>query len=134
MSIPGTGASVATTFDGPGLTKKGKGRKALEIALFASVFGDTSSDVITILAIAPIALIALQIGPPELGAVLFLSLIVLAATANGSFVKGMVMLVLGLFLAIIGQAQVNAWIGFAFGDFALRPGIPRLPVLFGLFA
>src|SRR3546814_1278019 len=88
MSIPGTGASVATTFDGPGLTKKGKGRKALEMALFASVFGDTSSDVITILAIAPIALIALQIGPPELGAVLFLSLIVIAATANGAFVKG----------------------------------------------
>src|SRR3546814_6957742 len=82
MSIPGTGASVATTFDGPALTKKGKGRKALEMALFASVFGDTSSDVITILAIAPIALIALQIGPPELGAVLFLSLIVIAARSE----------------------------------------------------
>ena len=32
VSMPGTGAAVATTFDGPSLTKKGQGRKALEIA------------------------------------------------------------------------------------------------------
>ena len=47
--IPGTPSSVATTFDGPPLTKKGQARKALEIALFSSVIGDTSSDIITIL-------------------------------------------------------------------------------------
>jgi len=47
VSMPGTGAAVATTFDGPALTKKGKGRKALEMALFASVSGDLTSDIIT---------------------------------------------------------------------------------------
>ena len=40
VSMPGTGAAVATTFDGPALTKKGKARKALEMALFSSVIGD----------------------------------------------------------------------------------------------
>ena len=34
VSMPGTGAAVATTFDGPSLTKMRKARKALEIALF----------------------------------------------------------------------------------------------------
>ncbi len=38
VSMPGTGAAVATTFDGPALTRKKKARKALEIALFSSVF------------------------------------------------------------------------------------------------
>ena len=34
IGVPGTGASIATTLDGPALAKKGKGKKALEIALF----------------------------------------------------------------------------------------------------
>ena len=65
------------------------------MSLFASVFGDTSSDVITILLIGVIALVATQIGPPELGAVIVLSLIVIAATSNGAFVKAMVMMATG---------------------------------------
>ena len=72
VSMPGTGAAVATTFDGPALTRKGQGRKALQMALTSSVFGDLTSDIVTILAIGPIALIAMRIGPPELAAVLFL--------------------------------------------------------------
>ena len=59
VSMPGTGAAVATTFDGPALTKKGQARKALEMALFSSVAGDLSSDLFTIALIGPIAAVAL---------------------------------------------------------------------------
>ena len=83
VSMPGTGAAVATTFDGPALTRKKKSRKALEIALFSSVFGDLSSDIVTILCIGPIALIAMRIGPPELAVVMILSLIIIAVTGGG---------------------------------------------------
>lgn len=72
VSMPGTGAAVATTFDGPPLTKKGQARKALEMALFASVSGDLTSDMVTIVLIGPIAVVALLLGPPELAAILFL--------------------------------------------------------------
>ena len=87
VSLPGTGASVATTFDGPPLTKQGKGRKALETALFSSVIADFSSDIVTILLIGPIALVALLIGPPELAAILFLSILIISSTSNGSVEK-----------------------------------------------
>ena len=60
VGMPGTGAAVATTFDGPALTKKGQARKALEIALFSSVTGDLTSDIITIALIGPIAAVALM--------------------------------------------------------------------------
>ena len=70
ISMPGTGAAVATSIDGYQLTKKGQSRKALDIALFSSVFGDLSSDVFTILMIFPIAFLVMQFGPPELFAVL----------------------------------------------------------------
>lgn len=134
VSIPGTGAAAATVFDGPPLTRKGHARKALEMSLFASVFGDTSSDVITILAIGIIALIATKIGPPELGAVIILSLVVIAATSNGAFVKAMVMMALGLFIGMIGQDPIGALSRFTFDIFQVRAGVPLLPMLIGLFA
>lgn len=134
VSMPGTGAAVATTFDGPALTRKQQSRKAMEMALFASVFGDLSSDIVTILFIAPIALIAMRIGPPELAAVLFLSLLIITVTGDGSFVKGLLMMVLGVFISLIGQDPIGALSRFTFDFFAIKSGIPLLPMLIGVFA
>ena len=134
VSMPGTGAAVATTFDGPALTKKGQGRKALEIALFSSVSGDLTSDIITIALIGPIAAVALLLGPPELAAILFLALIVISATSSGVFVKGLLMLVVGLFLGMIGQDPIGALSRFSFGFAEIEAGIPLLPMLIGVFA
>jgi len=134
VSMPGTGAAVATTFDGPALTKKGKGKKALEMALYSSVFGDLTSDIVTIALIGPIAMVALMMGPPELAAVIFLALIVISATSSGVFVKGLLMLAVGLFLAMIGQDPIGALSRFSFGVPSIESGIPFLPMLIGVFA
>jgi len=134
VSMPGTGAAVATTFDGPALTKKGKGRQALEMALYSSVFGDLSSDIVTIALIGPIAVVALMMGPPELAAVIFLALIIISATSSGVFVKGLLMLAVGLFLAMIGQDPIGALSRFSFGVTSIESGIPFLPMLIGVFA
>lgn len=134
ISMPGTGAAVATTFDGPALTKKGQGRKALEIALFSSVTGDLTSDIITIAMIGPIAAVALLLGPPELAAILFLALVVISATSSGVFVKGLLMLAVGLFLAMVGQDPIGALSRFSFGITEIEAGIPLLPMLIGVFA
>ena len=134
ISMPGTGAAVATTFDGPPLTKKGQGRKALEIALFASVTGDLTSDIITIALIGPIAAVALLLGPPELAAILLLALIVISATSSGVFVKGLLMLVVGLFFGMIGQDPIGALSRFSFNFIEIEAGIPLLPMLIGVFA
>jgi putative tricarboxylic transport membrane protein len=134
VSMPGTGAAVATTFDGPALTKKGEARKALEMALFSSVFGDFSSDLITIALIGPIAAVALLLGPPELAAILMMALIVIAGTSSGVFIKGLLMLAVGLFLGMIGQDPISALSRFSFGITEIEAGIPILPMLIGLFA
>ena len=134
VSMPGTGAAVATTFDGPALTKKGQARKALEIALFSSVSGDLTSDIITIALIGPIAAVALLLGPPELAAILIMALIVIAGTSSGVFVKGLLMLAVGLFLGMIGQDPIGALSRFSFGITEIEAGIPILPMLIGLFA
>lgn len=134
VSMPGTGAAVATTFDGPALTKKGQARKALEMALFSSVTGDLSSDLFTIALIGPIAAVALLLGPPELAAILLLALIVISATSSGVFVKGLLMLVVGLFFGMIGQDPIGALSRFSLGIPQIEAGIPLLPMLIGVFA
>ncbi len=134
VSMPGTGAAIATTFDGYKLTQKGQSRKALDMALFSSIFGDTSSDIFTLLMIFPIALIVMQFGPPELAAILFLSLVIIAATAGRNPLKGLLMMAIGLWFSMIGTDPIGGVERFTFGIFELKSGIPLLPMLIGVFA
>jgi putative tricarboxylic transport membrane protein len=101
------------------------------MGLFASVFGDLTSDVVTILLIGPIALIAMQFGPPELAAIILLSLIIITATTGGVLVKGLLMMVLGIFFSMVGQDPLGAMQRFTFDFFAVKSGIPLLPMLIG---
>lgn len=134
VSMPGTGAAVATSIDGYKLTKKGESRKALDIALFSSVIGDTFSDIFTIMMIFPIALLVMQFGPPELFAVLLMSLVIIVATSGSNPLKGLVMMLFGLWLAQIGTDPIGGVERFTFGIFELKSGIPLLPMLIGVFA
>lgn len=134
ISVPGTGAAIATTFDGPKLTAKGQGRKALEMALFSSVIGDLSSDVVTLFMIVPISIIALLIGPPELAAIIVLALVIVAAASTGSMIKGLVMGFFGILLSMVGQDPLEFVSRFTFGSLQLKSGIPLLPMMIGVFA
>lgn len=134
VSMPGTGAAVATSIDGFQLTQKGQSRKALDMALYSSVIGDTFSDIFTILMIFPIAILVMQFGPPELFAVLLMSLVIIVATSGRNPLKGLVMMLFGLWLAQIGTDPIGGVERFTFGIFELKSGIPLLPMLIGVFA
>ena len=134
VGIPGTGASIATTFDGPALTRQGKGRKALEMGLYSSTIGDLLSDIVTLLMIGPIALIILMIGPPEVFAIIIFSLILIATVSSGSGVKGAIAALLGLGLGFVGTESIDGESRMTFGLAALSGGIPLIPLVIGVFA
>ena len=134
IATPGTGASVATTFDGPALVRKGQARKALDMALYASVIGDFTSDCVTILLIGPIALLALLIGPPELVPIIMLALLVVVLVARGRRAGAVTMALFGMLLASVGRDPINFTTRLTFGIEQLEGGIPLLPMLVGLFA
>jgi len=134
ISMPGTGAAVATSRDGYKLTQQGKSRKALDMALFASVSGDTASDIFTIVMMFPIAVLVMQFGPPELFAVLLMSLVIIAATSGSNPLKSLIMMMFGLWLSFIGTDPLGGVERFTFGLFELKSGIPLLPMLIGVFA
>ena len=134
ISMPGTGASIATVFDGHGLTKKGQPRKALEMGLFASAISDTVSDIFTLVMIIPVAAIVLGFGPPEIAAVMFLSLVIIAVTSTGPVLKGLLMLCLGVWFGFIGADPFSGMPRYTFGTQELYDGFHLIPMLIGLFA
>ena len=134
VSMPGTGAAIDTTADGYALPRKGQSRKALDIALFSSTFGDFTSDLLTIAMIFPIAFLVMQFGPPELAAILFMSLVIIAVTAGTNPVKSLIMMTFGLWLSFIGTDPLGGVECFTFGFFDLKGGVPLLSMLIGLFA
>ena len=61
-------------FDGYPLARQGKSGKAMQTALYSSVLADALSDLVLIFLAAPVAAIALHIGPPEYSMVVLFSL------------------------------------------------------------
>ena len=103
FNIPGTAHAVVTTLDGYPLTKKGQGGKALETALAASCTADFTSDLILIFLAAPVAAMALHVGPPEYTMIVLFSVVLIALAASDDPLRGLVSTGLGLLLAAVGM-------------------------------
>jgi len=134
FATPGTSEAAATVYDGYKLMKKGQGRKAIEMALYASVTADTASDLVTILAAPPLAMVALKFGPSERFWLVVLAFILVGALSGRHLAKGLISAGLGVFLATIGPDPVSAVSRMTFGIWWLAGGIPFIPLMIGLFA
>jgi len=133
FNVPGTAQAVVTSYDGYPLTKQGKSGKALKMALYASTMADTLSDFILFFLAAPVATVALMIGPPEYTMIVIFSLVVIGVAGSENFVKGMIAIGMGLFLAVIGLDPVTAKPRFTFGSIELSAGLAVVPIVLGLF-
>lgn len=134
LNIPGTPSSVATTFDGVPMARKGQAGKALGIGVFSSLVGTLFSVIILIFVAAPIARLALKFGPFEFFAVCLFAIVLLSALISDSLLKGFTSAFFGVFVALIGVAPVGSAVRFTFGIQALELGFEDLPLLIGLFA
>lgn len=134
LKIPGTPASVATTFDGGPMMEKGEGAKALGVGIFYSFVG-TFLSILALIFIAPtLANVALSFGPHEYFSIAIFSLTLIITLSTGSMVKGMFSGAMGFAFATVGIAPVDAITRFTFGQTSLNSGFDILPVLIGLFA
>lgn len=106
INTPGTPAA-ATLLDGYPLAKQGKAKKALKMALYASVFGNTFSVCVLVLITGTLANIALKFGPPEYAALILFSLTVIGALTGKSLVTGLLSGFLGLFLTTFGPDPMD---------------------------
>ena len=134
IGTPGTPAAAATIIDGYAMTRRGLAKKALDMALYASVIADLIGTLITIVAAIQIAHLALLIGPVEFFAIITFSLTIIATVSGDSLVKGLISGILGLLLATVGMDSLYGVTRFTFGNINLTGGLNIIPVLIGLFA
>lgn len=134
LNTPGDPEAAATCFDGYPLALQGKAEKALKMALYASVFGDTFSDLVLIMVAAPIALIALKMGPAEITAVIIFALTIIAAVSSESLLKGLIAAAFGIFINCVGLDIVTATPRLCVGFIELQNGIPLMAIGIGMLA
>ncbi|MGV8843458.1 MAG: tripartite tricarboxylate transporter permease [Pseudomonas sp.] len=134
LNIPGTPASIATTFDGAPMMQKGQGVKALGIGVVFSFLG-TIFSIGALMFIAPIlADVALSFGPHEYFSIAIFSLTLIATLSTGSLVKGLFAGALGFAFSTVGIAPVEAIRRFTFDQPSLNAGFAMLTVMIGMFA
>ncbi len=134
FATPGTSEAAATVFDGHKLMRRGKGRKALLIALYASVTADLLSDLLTVLIAPLLALVALQFGPSERFWLMALAVCLLGALSGTHLAKGMLSAAIGLFIGTIGADPISSVTRNTFGQWWLADGIHLIPLVVGIFA
>ena len=134
FNIPGTPQAMVTRLDGYPLTKQGKSGKALKTALFSSTIADSISDLILIFLAAPVAMIALKIGPPEYTSVVIFSLMVISTAATDKPLRGMVATGIGLLLGSVGTDPGMGTTRLIFGTMELADGFSIMSLVIGMLA
>ncbi|MDC0191326.1 tripartite tricarboxylate transporter permease [Rhodospirillales bacterium] len=132
FNTPGTPDSLMTTLDGYPMTQKGKAGKALRIAHFSSVSGDTFSDVVLIVAAPSLAILVEQfLDFPEKAALIILSLAFIASVVGANVWKGLLAAMLGMFFAYIGTGE-DAYPRLSLDTDGLASGLPLVSVILGV--
>lgn len=134
LGVPGTPAAACTVRDGFAMAKKGQAKRALEGALYASVFADLLSNTILILVASWLAQFALKFGPSENMLLVLFALVVVSLVGSSSLLKGFMASVIGLSLAMLGMDPMTGSPRFTFGNINMLSGVTLIPTLVGMFA
>ncbi len=132
INTPGEVSSALTALEGYPLARQGKPRKALMMSLYASVSGDVFADLVLIVSAAPLAVLALRMGPAEILGVLVFSFAFISSFLGRSLLKGLVALSAGMLLATIGLDPETGRERFTFGLLELQDGLPLIAIAIGV--
>ncbi|AKO96478.1 hypothetical protein MALG_01293 [Marinovum algicola DG 898] len=132
FNTPGTPDAFMTTLDGHPMARNGQGGKALRVAHFASVSGDSFSDIVLFVC-APFLAISIEafLGLPEKAALMILSLSFVAVVVGKDTWKGLLAACFGLFVASIGTGT-DSHPRLSLGSDVLAPGLPTIAVVIGV--
>src|SRR5919202_1416713 len=133
FNIPGEPWSVATTFDGYPLAKKGLGGQALTAALSSSFIGALFATTLITLFAPLLAEIALKFGPPEFFAIQMLTFSSFVGLGGSDPFKSIVSIALGFILAAVGLDIVTGQLRMTFGLTPLMNGFDFIVAVIGLF-
>ncbi len=134
LRMPGTPASVMTTFDGYPLARSGRPGRALGLGISASFVGGVVSWFFLLLLAAPMARWSTRLGPFEMFSLVAVALVLIASVSGRSLARGLLAGTLGILATVPGVAPSTGQPRWTFGFVEMNDGFKLLPVLIGLFA
>jgi len=135
INAPGVASTVATSFDGYPMAKKGKAGKALAIAAYSSFSGGVIGAILLLIAAPFLASVSLSFHSTDYFALMVLGLTAVAAFAGqGNVLKAMLMTVIGLMLSTVGTDQTQGIQRFTLGMIDLLDGVSFLLLVMATFA
>ena len=133
LNLPGEVSSVVTTLEGYKMARRGRAGAALATAAIASFFAGTVSTIVVAASGPLLTQVALSFGPADYFSLMLLGLIISAVLAQGSVIKAIGMVTLGVALGLVGTDVQTGQQRFTFGIPELSDGIGFVPVAMGMF-
>ncbi|MBP2076772.1 tripartite tricarboxylate transporter permease [Oceanobacillus polygoni] len=134
INTPGDGSSIAATFDGYPMTKKGMAGQAMSIAAMASLIGGVMAIFGFIFLAIPLAKFALNFGPAEFLLLFLFALSAVVTLSQGNTIKGFLTMFLGLGISTIGVDLQSGVHRFTLGLPHLTDGINFIVIIIGIYA
>lgn len=135
INAPGIAGTVATSFDGYPLAKKGFPGKALAIAAYASFAGGTIAAIFLLISAPALAQVAISFYSADYFCLMVMGLTAVAAFAGrGQFLQAILATILGLMLSTVGMDMNSGVQRFHFGSINLVDGISFLLLAMATFA
>ena len=135
LNAPGVAGTVATSFDGYPMARKGQAGKALTIAAVSSFAGGTIGAILLMIFAPALSSVALLFHSAEYFALMVVGLSAIAAFAGtGQVAKALMMTILGLILATVGEGALFNMPRFTMGLMDLQSGISFITLAMAMFA
>lgn len=135
INAPGVASTVASSFDGYPLTRQGKAGKALTVAAIASFCGGTIGAIMLMIFAPALASVALLFHSAEYFALMVVGLSAIAAFAGtGQVTKAVLMTLLGLIMATVGEGALFNLPRFTMGVMDLQSGFGFITLAMAMFA
>ncbi|WP_220183234.1 tripartite tricarboxylate transporter permease [Sphaerisporangium album] len=134
LNTPGESASVVTAIEGNKMAKRGRAAQALATAAIGSFVAGTIGTLLVALLAPAVVRLAVQLGAPDLFAIMVLAFVAVTSVLGSSRVRGFASLLLGLTIGLIGIDGVTGQQRLTYGIPQLADGIDVVVVAVGLFA
>lgn len=135
LNAPGVAGTVASSFDGYPMARQGKAGKALTIAAIASFAGGTIGALLLMIFAPALSSVALLFHSAEYFALMVVGLSAIAAFAGtGQVAKALLMTVLGLIMATVGEGALFNMPRFTMGIMDLQSGFGFITLAMAMFA
>ena len=135
INAPGVAGTVATSFDGYPLARSGKAGKALTIAAISSFIGGTFGAILLFCFAPLLSKLALSFHSSEYFALMVLGLSAIAAfTGEGQVAKALMMAILGIMLATVGETALFNAPRFTAGIMNFQSGVGFITLAMAMFA